>query len=141
MPGCKPVRQCTLIMPASGKRCGSLAQRGKAFCYHHAGNHRALTRERLVCERLDRLGEKLNTLNTAELLDFIHQKLGTLPKTLTRFPEVGYTLTYTLDRLSEITALESMLRVFLQQNQNFTDVSSNRSKSSNLSPTHPKSIT
>jgi hypothetical protein len=103
----------------TGKRCGSPAQRDKAFCYHHLGNHRVFTRERLVCERLDRLGEKLDAMNAAELLNFVHRKLCTLPKTLTRFPEVSYTVTYALDRLSEIAALESTLRSFVQQNQDF----------------------
>ena len=110
----KPARQCTLIRP-SGKPCGSLALRGKPFCYHHNGNHRSLTRERLLCQRLGRLREKLEAMGTASLVNFLYWKLSTLQKTLIRFPEVAYTLTYTLDRLEEITALESILREFLLQ--------------------------
>jgi len=139
MPACKPVPQCTLIMP-SGKRCGGVAMRGKRFCYHHTGNQRQLTRERIMCERLDRIGARMDAMDTAELLCFLHQKLGTMTKTCLRFPEVGYTLTYTLDRLTEITSLESTLRMFLAQNQQFAGrVQASRSHSSNLQGRSPES--
>ena len=119
MAASKPARQCTLIMLSTGKRCGGVALRGKPFCYHHDGNHKEHTRERILCQRLDRLGDKLDAMDTAQLLNFLQQKLTALPKTLSRFPEVSYALVYTLDRIGEITSLESTLRRFLQQNQQF----------------------
>jgi hypothetical protein len=38
---------------------------------------------------------------------------------MTRFPEINFALTYTLDRIAEITALESKTCSLLQQNQEF----------------------
>lgn len=132
MPGTTPVPQCTLIM-TSGKRCGGVAMRGKRFCYHHTGSHRQRSRERILGERLDRLGVKMDAMDTAELLCFLYQKLGTMTKTCLRFPEVGYTLTYALDRLGEVTSLEATLRLFLTQNQQFAArAQASRNDSSNL---------
>jgi hypothetical protein len=56
-------------------------------------------------------------MHASELLNTLHRLLNTLPKTLSRFPEVSFTLTYTLDRLAEITSLESILYAFAKQNQ------------------------
>jgi hypothetical protein len=127
-------------MPSSGKRCGGVAVRGKRFCCHHTGNHRPLSRERILCERLGRIGEKLDAMDTAELLNFLHQKLGTMTKTCLRFPEVSYTLTYALDRLCEITSLESTLHLFLTQNQQFAaSLQASSSHSSNLQERSPDS--
>ena len=116
MAACKPVRLCALVF-VSGKRCGSPALRNQLYCYHHAGNHRAYTRDRFLCDRLGRIREKLDAMPASALLNFLHQQLCNLPKTLHRFPEIDFTLTYTLDRIEEITALESVLSSFLQQNQ------------------------
>ena len=116
MAACKPVRLCALIY-VSGKRCGSPALRNQPYCYHHAGNHQAYTRDRYLCDRLGRIREKLDAMPASALLNFLHQELCKLPKTLHRFPEIDFTLTYTLDRIEEITALESVFSSFLQQNQ------------------------
>ena len=118
MPACKPARQCTLLLP-SGKRCRSFALRGKAFCHFHIHNHRLLARERFVSQRLDQVEAQVAAMSTAQLLHFLQQNLTTLPHTLARYPEVSYTLIYTLDRLDEISVLESSLRLFLEQNQEF----------------------
>jgi hypothetical protein len=114
-----PAPQCKLIMPSTGKRCGSPALRGQPFCYHHSGKHRELSRERMLAQRLDRLGEKLDTMDAAGLLDFLQQTLASLMKTFSRFPEAAFTFMYTLDRIDEIVSLESTLRAFRQQNQDF----------------------
>jgi hypothetical protein len=116
MAACKPVRLCALVF-VSGKRCGSPALRNQPYCYHHAGNHQAYTRDRYLCDRLGRIREKLDAMPASALLNFLHQQLCNLPKTLHRFPEIDFTLTYTLDRIEEITALESVFSSFLQQNQ------------------------
>ena len=116
MAACKPVRLCALIY-VSGKRCGSPALRNQPYCYHHADNHQAYTRDRYLCDRLGRIREKLDAMPASALLNFLHQELCKLPKTLHRFPEIDFTLTYTLDRIEEITALESVFSSFLQQNQ------------------------
>jgi hypothetical protein len=116
MAACKPVRLCALVF-VSGKRCGSPALRNQPYCYHHAGNHQAYTRDRYLCDRLGRIREKLDAMPASALLNFLHQQLCNLPKTLHRFSEIDFTLTYTLDRIEEITALESVLSSFLQQNQ------------------------
>jgi hypothetical protein len=141
MPPCKPAPQCKLILPATGKRCGSLALRGQPFCYHHTGKQREYCRERMLNHRLDRLGEQLNAMGAAQLLNFLQQKLAPFVKTFVRNPEVGYTLVYTLDRLAEITTLESILRQFLQQNQEFAaraQAISNTSR--NMQANHAESI-
>jgi hypothetical protein len=103
----------------SGKRCGSPALRGKPYCYHHTENHMEHVRDRIMQQRLARLSEKLDAMDTSQLLNFLQHSLTPLQKTLRRFPEAGYTLVYTLDRLGEITYLESTLRLFLQKNQQF----------------------
>lgn len=113
-----PAALCTLILN-SGKRCGSPALRGKRFCYHHSGNHRNHTRDRRLIHRLERLSSFYDGMNTAEMLLTLHRQLSKLTKTLTRFPEVAHTLTYTLDRIEAITVLESLLIDQLQQNQKF----------------------
>jgi len=113
-----PAPLCTLILP-NGKRCGSPALRGKRFCYHHSGKHLDYTRDRRLAGRLERLSNQYDEMKTADLLLTLHRQLGTLPKTLSRFPEVAHILTYTLDRLNAITALESLLNDYLQRNQKF----------------------
>jgi hypothetical protein len=112
----KPVPLCTLIMP-SGNRCGSPALRDQRFCYHHSGSHRLRTREELLGKRLERLGNKLDAMDISELLLFVHHKVESLQKTFNRFPEVRYTLTYTLDRIDELKSFESELRWFIHQVQ------------------------
>lgn len=113
-----PAPLCTLILP-SGRRCGAPALRGKRFCYHHAGKHLDFTRERRLSLRLERLENQLANTDTAGLLSFLHQQLNTLPKTLSRFPEVSLTLTCALARLDAITTLESIPNEYTQQNQQF----------------------
>ena len=115
MAASKPAALCTLIMP-SGKRCGGMALRNQRFCWAHIRTHRALERERILGSILDRLGDKIAAMDTGELLNFLHQKLGRLQKTLRRYPEVGYTLTVTLDRIEEIDRMESNLRLQIKQN-------------------------
>jgi len=141
MAATRPARLCKLVMPSTGKRCGSPALRGKPFCYHHAENHRDYARERRLVLRLDHLGHQLNAMDTPELLNFLHQKLTTLAKTYRRFPEVGYTLVHTLDRIEEITSLESRLRQLLQQNQEFAArAQAIPNQFTNIPITHPESI-
>jgi hypothetical protein len=120
MAASKPVALCSLVMP-SGKPCRAIALRNQRFCRTHSATHRVYERERIHCEILDRLGEKIRAMDTSELLLFLHQKLGRLPKTIKRFPDIGYTLTVTLDRLSEITEMESILKHQIQQNQILLD--------------------
>ncbi|MGB0125441.1 MAG: hypothetical protein WBP63_18520 [Silvibacterium sp.] len=116
MAASKPAALCTLIMP-SGKRCGGMALRNQRFCRAHSATHRVYERERILGEIMDRLGDKIDDMSTSELLCFLHQKLGRLPKTLNRFPDVAYTLTATLDRINEIIEMESVLKQQIQQNQ------------------------
>jgi hypothetical protein len=113
-----PAPLCTRIMP-SGKRCGSPALRGKRFCYHHSGKHREFSREHLLCRRFERLRSRLDSMDTAELLLTLHSQLAGLCKTINRFPETAYTLSFALDRLEAITALESALNTYIQRNQQF----------------------
>lgn len=112
-----PAPLCKLIMPATGQRCGSPALRGQPYCYHHSGNHRELTQEHRIMQRLEHLHRKLDEMDTTQLLHFLSQQLGGLARTLTRFPEVGYTLTYVLEHIEEITSFESALREMVQLNQ------------------------
>lgn len=115
-----PVRQCALIMPATGKRCGSIALRGQQFCRHHAENHLPFTGERDLCERLSRLSEQMNVMDIPQLLDFLRKKLVTMQKTLRRYPEVAHSLTYTLDRLESAKSSRSITSPLPQQNQKLT---------------------
>jgi hypothetical protein len=141
MAACKPARLCALVFP-SGKRCGSIALRNQSYCYHHAGNHQAYSRDRFLCERLGRVREKLDAMPASSLLNFLHQQLCTLPKTMHRFPEVDFTLTYTLDRIDEIKALESTISSFLQQNQELAPMlHSKPNQTENLPATHQYSVT
>ena len=130
-----PAPLCTTIL-ADGKRCGSPALRGKRFCFHHTGNHRNYTRERRLACRLEGLSSHYDGMNTAEMLLTLHRQLSKLTKTLTRFPEVAHTLTYTLDRLTAITTLESMLMEQLQYNQKFAAYIRGADAESASSPQH-----
>lgn len=113
-------RQCAFILPATGKRCGSVALRGDQFCNHHAENHLPFTCERDLRERLDTLTEKMDDMATPLLLDFLRQKLLPLQKTLRRFPEVAHTLTYTLDRLDPANSPKSKTSGLIRHNQKLT---------------------
>jgi hypothetical protein len=111
----KPVALCTLVMP-SGKRCRAVALRNQSFCRAHSGTHRLCERDRAFNPILERLGDKIAAMDTSELLNFLFHKLGRLPKTLSRFPDIAYTLTATMDRLDEINQMESNLKQQIQQN-------------------------
>lgn len=113
-----PAPLCTLIL-STGKRCGSPALRGKRFCYHHSRNHLDHTRDRRIARRLERLSVRLDSMSTAELLQTLHRQLGTLPKTLSRYPEVSCTLNNALGRLKAIITLESILYEYKHHNQKF----------------------
>lgn len=141
MAACKPTRLCALVFP-SGKRCGSIALRNQSYCYHHAGNHQAYSRDRFLCERLGRVKEKLDAMPASSLLNFLYQQLCTLPKTMHRFPEINFTLTYTLDRIDEIKALESIISSFPQQNHELALIAHSKpNQTENLPTTHKYSIT
>jgi len=137
MAASKPVRLCALVF-VSGKRCGSPALRNQLYCHHHAGNHQAYTRDRYLCDRLGRIRKKLDAMPASALLNFLHQQLCTLPKTLHRFPEIDFTLTYTLDRIDEIYALKSRISSLLQQNQELAPMlHPNLNQTENLPTTLP----
>lgn len=116
----KSARQCALIVPDTARRCGSPALRGRQFCRHHADNHQTLTGERDLCQRLDRLTEKLDAMDIFESLDFLREKLVTMQKTLRRFPEVAHTLTHTLNRLETASHSTSNASLLPRQNQKLT---------------------
>lgn len=120
LPGRRVLRQCALILPDTGRRCGSVALRSQQFCRHHAENHLPLTGERQLCERLDRLTKKMDGMDIPQLLEFLRAKLITLQKTLRRFPEVAHTLTYSLDRLEAAKSPKSITSKLPQQNQKLT---------------------
>ena len=91
-------------------------------------------------ERLERLRDQLEVMDIAGVLDLLHQKLVTLPKTLSRFPDVDFTLTYTLDRIHEVIFLESRLSQLLPQNQELAmPLRAMGSNSNNLGQTSPES--
>jgi hypothetical protein len=59
-----------------------------------------------------------------------------------RFPEINFALTYTLDRITQITALESKTWSVLQQNQEFAFATHAKPKQTeNLPTTAPYSKT
>lgn len=119
-PGRPVLLQCALILPATGRRCGSVALRGQQFCRHHVENHLPLTGERHLCQRLDRLTQKMDDMDIPLLLDFLREKLVILQKTVRRFPEVAHTLTYTLDRLEATKSPKSNTSRLPQQDQKLT---------------------
>ena len=135
----KPAPLCALIM-STGKQCGSPAVRGTRFCYNHSSKNRISRRERHLVERLERLHAQLEVMDIAGVLDLLHQKLITLPKTLSRFPDVDFTLSYMLDRIHEVISLESGLRQLLPQYQEFAmPLHATGSDSNNLGQTSPES--
>lgn len=111
----RPVALCTLVMP-SGKLCRAVALRNQPFCRAHSQTHQIYERERTLGSILDRLGDKMAAMDTGDLLDFLHQQLGRLQKTLRRYPDIAYTLTVTLDRIDEINQMQSNLKQQIQQN-------------------------
>jgi hypothetical protein len=111
-----PAPLCTTILP-NGKRCGSFALRGKRICYHHSGVRSSSARDRRLARRMDQLNSQFDRMGTADLLVHLHKQLSTLPKTLSRFPEVSFALVYTLTRLEEISSLESRIPKLAQRNQ------------------------
>ncbi|HEX5234623.1 MAG TPA: hypothetical protein VFW25_04755 [Silvibacterium sp.] len=100
----------------SGRRCRAVALRNQRFCRSHAATHGLYERENIVGPTLDRLAAKAAEMTTDELLGFLHEKLGRLQKTMNRFPDVRYILIAALDRITEITQMESILKQQIQQN-------------------------
>lgn len=132
---------CTLTL-SNGRRCQAVALRNQRFCRHHIGNHRQHTRERRLGQRLDRLSDRLDEMNAAKLLSFLHQILIPLSKTLTRYPELQHTLIYTLDRLNEINTLESNIYKIILENHELTaQLQAIHSKNRNLQPSLAESNT
>jgi hypothetical protein len=59
---------------------------------------------------------------------------------MSRFPEVSYTLTYTLDRIAEIRALESGIYALMHENEEFAAmIEAKTNEFMNLHTTDPKS--
>ena len=114
----KHIPLCTLTLP-SGKRCGCPAMRNQKFCYHHTRNHTGHERAQARDRMLERLDSKISAMNTAELLYLLHSQLSRLNKTLNRFPEIHYTLLAALERIAEISQMESTLRQQIRQNHEF----------------------
>lgn len=106
MAASKPVLLCTLTMP-NGQRCGSPALRGKRFCYHHSRTERISERERHFQQRLGRIVTQIEAMNTSQLLHFLFEKLEPMQKTLKRFPDAYCALIAALERVHEISEMES----------------------------------
>jgi hypothetical protein len=101
----------------SGKLCRGMALRNQRFCRAHSPTPRVAERANSVQNMVERLAVQVAAMNTAELLDFLLQKLERLQKSFNRFPDVRFTLIFALDRIDQITRMESAAKQQFLQNQ------------------------
>jgi hypothetical protein len=64
---------CTFTLPA-GRRCGAVALRGRAFCYHHDRSPRRIAQDTLDI-KLARYRRELESMDLPRLLEALLEKL------------------------------------------------------------------
>jgi len=82
MPGCAI---CTFTLP-SGRRCGAVALRGRAFCYHHDRSPRRIAQDTLDV-KLARYRRELEGMDLPRLLEALLEKLDLIQAILPGYPE------------------------------------------------------
>jgi hypothetical protein len=76
---------CTFTLP-TGRRCGAIALRGRAFCYHHDRSPRRIAQDTLDI-KLARYRRELESMDLPRLLEALLEKLDLLQAILPGYPE------------------------------------------------------
>lgn len=97
MPGCAI---CTYTLPA-GRRCGAVALRGRAFCYHHDRSPRRILQDTLDV-KLTRYRRELDTMDLPRLLEALLEKLDLISTIIPGYPEARLILGLASCRLAGI---------------------------------------
>jgi len=95
MPGCAI---CTFTMP-SGRRCGAVALRGRAFCYHHDRSPRRIAQDTLSV-KLARYRRELDAMDLPRLLEALLEKLDLLRAAIASYPEAQLIVAVASHRLA-----------------------------------------
>ena len=95
MPGCAI---CTFTMP-SGRRCGAVALRGRAFCYHHDRSPRRIAQDTLSV-KLARYRRELDAMDLPRLLEALLEKLDLLRAAIASYPEAQLVVAVASHRLA-----------------------------------------
>jgi hypothetical protein len=93
---------CTYELPGS-RTCRQPRLRDEAFCRFHIRNHEAAAH----ALRMHRLHGQLEALDLPQLLAALRDRLDTIRCTLRCYPEAKLTLTIAIDRLNDMSPIES----------------------------------
>jgi hypothetical protein len=89
---------CTFTLP-SGRRCGAIALRGRAFCYHHDRSRRRIAQGALDV-KLARYRRELDAMDLPRLLNALLEKLDRIHAIVPAYPEVQLILAVATSRLA-----------------------------------------
>lgn len=106
-------RLCSYEFP-DGRLCRQVTLKDEQGCRHHMRPFRHGMYEITRDEAMDRLQQKLNTLDLAALLRTLRATLNKLQSAVRSHPEAQITLNVTLDRLRHITATHSSKEPFTE---------------------------
>ena len=90
---------CTFTMP-TGRRCGAVALRGRAFCHHHDRSRRRIAQDALDV-KLARYRRELDAMDLPRLLNTLLQKLDLIHAIIPAYPEAQLILGLASCRLAE----------------------------------------
>ena len=91
---------CTFTLP-SGRRCGAIALRGRAFCHHHDRSPRRIAQDTLNV-RLSRYRRELDTMDLPRLLNALLEKLDLIRAIIPAYPEAQLILAVASNRLAVV---------------------------------------
>ena len=100
MPKTQGCAICTFTLP-SGRRCGAVALRGRAFCYHHDRSPRRIAQDTLEV-KLARYRRELDAMDLPRLLNTLLEKLDLIRAIIPAFPEAQLILAVASHRLAVI---------------------------------------
>ena len=91
---------CTFTMP-TGRRCGAVALRGRAFCHHHDRSRRRIAQDALDV-KLARYRRELDAMDLPRLLNALLEKLDLIHAIIPAYPEAQLILGLASCRLAEL---------------------------------------
>jgi hypothetical protein len=100
MPKTQGCAICAFTLP-SGHRCGAVALRGRAFCYHHDRSPRRIAQDTLDV-KLARYRRELDTMDLPRLLNALLEKLDRIHAIVPAYPEVQLIVTVASSRLAAL---------------------------------------
>jgi hypothetical protein len=100
MPKTQGCAICTFTLP-SGRRCGAIALRGRAFCHHHDRSPRRIAQDTLNV-KLSRYRRELDAMDLPRLLNALLEKLDLIRAIIPAYPEARLVLAVVSNRLAVV---------------------------------------